>query len=115
LQGLPKFTQIGIFGRKVVYHLETLVLRAERPREGDGADAVNVADGGHARPGGRQHPGAVHLERFQFRASEIVDKMSDFFKKKEVARGWGANPGPLSFIYFHIFHHFTAEPQRLPK
>jgi hypothetical protein len=27
---------------------------------------------------------------------------------------WGANPGPLDFIYFLIFHHFTAEPQRLP-
>jgi hypothetical protein len=26
-----------------------------------------------------------------------------FFKKKEVARGWGANPGPLDFIYFLIF------------
>jgi hypothetical protein len=29
--------------------------------------------------------------------------------------GWGANPGPLDLIYFLIFHHFTAEPQRLPK
>jgi hypothetical protein len=28
--------------------------------------------------------------------------------------GWGANPGPLDFIYFLIFNHFTAEPQRLP-
>jgi hypothetical protein len=28
--------------------------------------------------------------------------------------GCGANPGPLNFIYFLIFHHFTAEPQRLP-
>jgi hypothetical protein len=28
-----------------------------------------------------------------------------FFLKKEVARGtwWGANPGPLDFIYFLIF------------
>jgi hypothetical protein len=26
--------------------------------------------------------------------------------------GWGANPGPLNFIYFLIFHHLTAEPQR---
>jgi hypothetical protein len=33
------------------------------------------------------------------------------FLKKEVARG--ANPGPLNFIYFLIFHHFTAEPQFL--
>jgi hypothetical protein len=33
---------------------------------------------------------------------------------KEVARGWGANPGPLDFIYFLIFYHITAEPQRLP-
>jgi hypothetical protein len=23
--------------------------------------------------------------------------------------GWGANPGPLGFINFLIFHHFTAE------
>jgi hypothetical protein len=29
--------------------------------------------------------------------------------------GWGANPGPLDLIYFLIFHHFTAEPQRLPN
>jgi hypothetical protein len=29
--------------------------------------------------------------------------------------GWGANPGPLDFIYFLIFNHFTAEPQRLPN
>jgi hypothetical protein len=37
-----------------------------------------------------------------------------FFKKKRLP-GWGANPGPLDFlIYFLIFHHFTAEPQRLP-
>jgi hypothetical protein len=28
--------------------------------------------------------------------------------------GWGANPGPLDFIYFLIFHLLTAEPQRLP-
>jgi hypothetical protein len=28
--------------------------------------------------------------------------------------GWGANPSPLDLIYFLIFHHFTAEPQRLP-
>jgi hypothetical protein len=28
--------------------------------------------------------------------------------------GWGAKPGPLNFIYFLIFHHFTTEPQRLP-
>jgi hypothetical protein len=27
---------------------------------------------------------------------------------------WGAIPGPLNFIYFPNFHHFTAEPQRLP-
>jgi hypothetical protein len=27
--------------------------------------------------------------------------------------GWGANPGPLNFIYFLIYHHFTAEPQLL--
>jgi hypothetical protein len=23
--------------------------------------------------------------------------------------------GPLDFIYFLLFHHFTAEPQRLPS
>jgi hypothetical protein len=37
----------------------------------------------------------------------------DIFKKRGCP-GWGANPGPLDFIYFLIFHHFTAEPQRLP-
>jgi hypothetical protein len=44
-----------------------------------------------------------------------VSKKTLFFKK-EVARGtgWGANPGPLDFIYFLIFLPFTAEPQRLP-
>jgi hypothetical protein len=30
-----------------------------------------------------------------------VTILGDFFK--EVARGWGANPGPLDFIYFLIF------------
>jgi hypothetical protein len=30
--------------------------------------------------------------------------------------GWGANPGLLEIIYrYSNFHHFTAEPQRLPK
>jgi hypothetical protein len=36
------------------------------------------------------------------------------FLKKRGCPGWGANPGPLEFIYFLILHHFTAEPQRLP-
>jgi hypothetical protein len=38
-------------------------------------------------------------------------KFTQFFLKS--CLGWGANPGPLNFIYFLIFHHFTAEPQRL--
>jgi ABC-type spermidine/putrescine transport system permease subunit I len=37
------------------------------------------------------------------------------FLKKRGCPGWGANPGPLNFFYFPVFHHFTAEPQRLPK
>jgi hypothetical protein len=40
-------------------------------------------------------------------------KISHF--KKRGCPGWGANPGPVDIIYFLIFHHFTAEPQRLPN
>jgi hypothetical protein len=42
-------------------------------------------------------------------------KNAFYYLKKRGCPGWGANPGPLDFIYFLIFHHFTAEPQRLPK
>jgi hypothetical protein len=29
--------------------------------------------------------------------------------------GVGSEPGSSHFIYIFIFHHFTAEPQRLPN
>jgi hypothetical protein len=35
------------------------------------------------------------------------------FFKKIGCPWWGANPGPLDFIYFLIFHYFIAEPQQL--
>jgi hypothetical protein len=34
---------------------------------------------------------------------------------KEVARGEGREPGSTQFNLFSHFHHFTAEPQRLPR
>jgi hypothetical protein len=40
---------------------------------------------------------------------------SFYFFLKRGCLGWGANPGPLEFIYFLNFHRFTAEPQRLPN
>jgi hypothetical protein len=40
---------------------------------------------------------------------------TESFFKKSGCPGWGANPGPLKLIYFIIFHHFTADPQRLPR
>jgi hypothetical protein len=36
-----------------------------------------------------------------------------FYFLKRLPR-WGVNQGPLDLIYFLIFHHLTAEPQRLP-
>jgi hypothetical protein len=32
----------------------------------------------------------------------------------KVVRAWGANPGSFDLVYFLIFHHCTAEPQRPP-
>jgi hypothetical protein len=41
-----------------------------------------------------------------------LEIVSYFFKG---CPGWGANPGPFFISFIFSFHHFTAEPQRLPK
>jgi hypothetical protein len=60
----------------------------------------------------KNHPATLACSRrWMMLFSFSLTLCSYFFKRG--CPGWGANPGPLDIIYFLIFHHFTAEPQRL--
>jgi hypothetical protein len=61
----------------------------------------------------RYFQGKIRIYKLYLRLSLFPGPYS-FFLKKRGCPGWVANLGPLHFIYFLIFHHFTAEPQRLP-
>jgi hypothetical protein len=54
-------------------------------------------------------------EYCQLESRQNVILFYSILLKKTGCQGWGANPGPLNFIYFLIFHLFTAEPQRLSE
>jgi hypothetical protein len=53
------------------------------------------------------------LNESQFRPKKLFDNLKFFLKKR--LPGVGSKPGSSQFHLFSHFHHFTAEPQRLPK
>jgi hypothetical protein len=52
-----------------------------------------------SKPGTSRFQLFSHFHHFTAEPQTLVAA----FSQKEVARRWGANPGPLNFIYFLIF------------